>query len=214
MSLIDFPNVPIAPGVPDVRRSITGIEAIVGTIGLVENLDQLGIIDAIIGPRWGIYDQDGNITIEPDTVVNFAYRGEEKLATHPTEEGNFSTYNKVAMPYDIKMTIACNGQGQTTRQNLLKRLDDLKSSIDLFEIVTPYASYGNVNMISYDYRQQSNKGVNLLMVEMQFQEVRETARSVSPPTQEPAGGLYSSIGTVKAREPARSEGIVTVELIN
>jgi len=205
MPFIDFPNVPIAPGVPDVRRSAIGIAATTGLIGLAEGVDQFGLLDRIIGPRWAVLEKNGNAAIEPDSVVRFSYRGEEKLATHPVESGGFSTYNKVALPYDIQMTIACNGQGQMTRPSIIGRLERLKASTDLFDIVTPDFAYLDVNMTSYDYRRQSSQGVSLLLIEMRFEEIRETARATTPPTQQPSGESNVTLGTVNPRPPLQVE---------
>lgn len=72
MPLIDFPDVPIAPGVPNVRRTVTGIATITGIVGLIENLDQFGLLDRLLGPRWAVYNKQGGLAIEPDSVVRFA----------------------------------------------------------------------------------------------------------------------------------------------
>lgn len=205
MPLIDFPNVPMAPGVPNLRRTLGGIGAITGIIGAVEGLDQLGLIDALLGPQWGLFDKSGQIALRPDSVISFEYRGEEKVATHPVEQGGFSSYNKVAMPYDIRMVIACNGQGEMTRQAIISDLEALKASTDLYDVITPDFTYLDVNLVAYDYRRQSRNGVTLLQIEIQLKEIRTTARTFLPSTAEPSGASPIAVGGVKSRDLTTQE---------
>lgn len=216
MSLIDFPNVPLAPGVPDVRRSAIGIGAVSGVLGAIAGVDYFGLLDGVLGPEWGIYDKDGNMVIVPDSVIAFDYRGEQRISKYPVELGSFSSYNKVALPYDIRVVMSCSGSqgsqlsdltnalsgnGAVTRDAFLTTLELMKESTDLYDFATPDFTYQNVNLVRFDYRRTSNQGVTLLVVDAQFEEVRQTAVAVYSATAQPQGETPVSTGSVQPVEP-------------
>lgn len=204
MPLIEFPNVPIAPGVPNIRRSIIGIGQQTGILSAIEGADVFGLLDGIMGPRWGIYDATGALVIEPDSVVAFDYRGEHMISKYPVEDGSFSSYNKVARPYDIRLLMSCDGKGRMTKEQFLQTLELMRESTDLYDLVTPDFAYENVNLIGIDYRRQSSGGVSLLLVDVRFEEVRVTATAVYS-SKEPAGAKPASGGSVGAAEPATEQ---------
>lgn len=209
MPLINFPSVPIAPGVPDLRRSAIGIVSRVspGLLGAITRYDTFGLLDGLLGPKWGIYDKTGKPILDVDSVVMFDYRGEHHISNYPVEMGSFSSYNKVARPYDIRMAVACTGYGKQKRDRFLQQLDLLQQTTELYDIATPDATYTNVNLTRYDYRRTSREGVTLLLVDLQWQEVRVMTNAVYKETAKPSGMLGKVMGTVKAIE-ARVNGAI------
>ena len=202
MSFIKFPDVPIAPGIPDVRRSAIGIVSRVSPklLGAITRYDMFGLVDGLFGPKWGIYDKQGKPILDVDSVVMFDYRGEHRISEYPVEMGSFSSYNKVAYPYDIRMVVACTGYGKQKRDRFLQQLDLLQQTTELYDIATPDFTYTNVNLTRYDYRRTSREGVTLLLVDLHWQEVRVMANAVYKQTAQPAGMLGKVMGTVKAIE--------------
>lgn len=205
MALIDFPNVPISPGVPTLRRAVSGVAVRTGVLGRLQAFDQFGLLDDLLSRVWGVYTNDFQVALAADSVVSFKYRGEEKIASHPTENGGFASYNKVAMPYDIQMTITCSGNGRQSRDQILSKLEELKASTDTYVIVTPDYSYTGANMITYDYTRTAKNGVSLLQVALYFQEVRQTATSIIAPVAQASGAANVSVGTVKPLDPSKPE---------
>jgi hypothetical protein len=201
MPLIDFPDVPIAPGVPDIRRSVIGIGSVTGILGAVLGADAFGLLDGVMGPQWGLYDKQGGVMIVPDSVVAFEYRGEQRISKYPVEAGSFSSYNKVAMPYDIRVIMACGGQGSMTREAFLTQLEMLKETTEVYDLATPDFTYQNVNLVRFDYRRQSTNGVTLLLADVQFEEVRQTAVATYTTTAQPQGAGVTSIGAVQPGTP-------------
>lgn len=201
MSLIDFPDVPFAPGVPDVRRSAVGIGAVSGVLGAVLGADFFGFLDGVLGTEWGLYDKNGVQIILPDSVIAFDYRGEQRISKYPVELGSFSSYNKVALPYDIRILMTCGGQGAMTRDQFLQQLELLKETTELYDLATPDFTYQNVNLVRFDYRRTSAQGVTLLTVDAQFEEVRQTAVAIYSAAAEPQGQPVTSIGAVQPVTP-------------
>lgn len=189
--------------------------AVLGELGDLAGID-------ILNPRagdWMILSSDGSPAIVPDTVPRFEYRGEARVADYPMEQGAFASYNKVAMPFDIRMVMVCSGlnyaqsaaqaikniAGIGIGQNLMQKpdfldsLDYMLSTTDLFAIVTPDRTYNSLNLEHYDYRRETTNGATMLIVEAWFREIRVTGAatysnggSASPSAASPTG-----LGTVQ-----------------
>lgn len=217
MALIDFPNVPPIPGVPDLRRSTYGVLSQTGIMGKLQGLDVFGLLDGLDARRWLITDVNGKTVIEPDSVIGFEFRGESRLAGYPMEQGAFSTYNKVQMPYAARIRMTCGGNvaiaglGGMSRDAFLTALEYLKASLDLVSIVTPDMTYPRLNLERFDYKREASNGVTLLTVEAMFSEVRETAGVAFSNTAMPSGQDPKSMSCLKPLDPTPAQ-IATADM--
>jgi hypothetical protein len=96
-------------------------------------------------------------------------------------------------------------------------LDDLKNGDKKIELITPFDSYDNLMLESYDYRRDSNTGFNVLFVDLRLVEIREvetqkTTTSVDepPPVTEEAAADGSCVsgsdfGETPTYEPSSYE---------
>jgi len=210
MTLIPFPNVPNVPGVPQLARvagTMAGVVAIVKSYGGFPGQDK----------QWQILDQSGRAALTPDSVISFDYQTESTIATHPVELGQFASYNKVRSPKMIRITMTCSGTANNafaskyiptssmTKQQFLDKLEEMKESTDLYNIVSPDNAYNNFNLVHFDYERKSSKGFSLLTVSATFQEVVTTAVSTYVQTATPSGAAKVSTGRVNpASAPAVS----------
>jgi hypothetical protein len=200
MPLIQYPNVPRAPGVPALARVISGV-AKIGNLALIGAgaLRQLGLIG---DPKvWQILKKDGKPMITPDSVLALEYRGEAKIATYPVEGGTFGSYNKVQTPADLHIVMTCAGKAMT-RDIFLARMEWMRISTELMQIVTPDESYMSMCLTGYDYRRTSTNGVTLLTVNASFTEVMETASTTYTQTAKPSGAATVNNGSTKAEAPS------------
>jgi len=189
MSII-YPVVPIAPGVPPVSRQTQVI--IAGAILMVEDA-VAALISAPV--RWGIF-LDGEIVLEADSAVAVDYRDEWHIPTYPIEKGNFASYNKVKIPYDIRV-ILTKGGSESERSSFLQALKQVAGSLELYDVVTPEIIYTNANIVRYEYRRHAQNGVSLLTPTIILQQVRDTATSAFSRTAEPTGAPQSNNGVVQ-----------------
>jgi hypothetical protein len=213
MPLIPFPDVPNAPGVPQLPAPPIGQSASVVQSPLTSSiltgdtsndLSDLGDSD---GPSWGIVDQSGNPVITPDSVVSFEYRGDAKVCNYPVEQGSFSSYNKIAVPFDIRTVMTCGGNGAMTRDQFITTLEAMKVSTDLYNFVTPDFLYENVNLVHFDYRREARRGVTLLSVEAWFEEIRESAAAIySNPSQTTPS--QANPNSTQGAAPSATSGVV------
>lgn len=222
MPFIDFPNVPNVPGVPDVARS--GVDFDENTLYALASGNPLTILDTLLRPKWEIVDNTDvkRKLLVPDSVLEFTYKNEVRVADFPVQQGQFATYNKVSTPYDIRMKMVCSGNLSTLTPDsihkvtepdgktawragkgfFLDTLETLVNGLTLCAIVTPDTVYKSANLVHYDYHRTSQNGVELLTVDAWFIEVRATVQPVytsanaAPP---------AKLGTVTAVPPSVRE---------
>ena len=207
MSNIPYPDVPNLPGVPPVNRS--GQQAIGAGLAVAAELYQLYKDLKNTPPKypkqkdnfsvWGIlYASNvkvrkltGTYALEPDSFVKFEYKKDNKIPNYPIEQGSFQTYNKVSLPYEIKLVVTKNG----SISPFIVKINELVNSTTLLTIVTPDAVYKTTNLIHFDYRKEARNGAVLLIGELTFQEVR-IAPNPSAPTTSPQGAKTTPLGQV------------------
>lgn len=200
MSLIPYPNVPALPGVPALARS-NNSQFVGAALNIVGQLLPAGLF----GPKWAILSANGIPVIAPDSFVSFEYREDRKIPTYPMEKGGFQSYNKVAMPFDIRMTLTCSGNGKMKKAEFLAKLDEGMDSIKLVSISTPEKVYENCNLIHYDYRKESIHGATLIIAQLYFQQIR-IAQISTPPTTAPSGASKTPLGQLSPVAPTNSFG--------
>lgn len=199
MPLIPYPDVPSVAGVPLLPVPPIGFQfpAAPANVSFLET-DSTAAVDVV--PQWQITDSDGAELLTPDSVIDFEYRNENKISHYPVEEGSFASYNKVATPFDARMTLACNGNGSMTRDAFLGTLKALLDALTLITIVTPDATYQNCNLVHFDYRRESKQGISLIVAQLWFQEVR-TVSAGTTTTAQPDGADAKANGQVSAVDP-------------
>jgi hypothetical protein len=206
MPLIPYPNIPIAPGVPNLPRLPDlnmRVPPVVTDILAVTD-PRLYVTDTV-DTGWAILNADGTLVIEPDSFVALDYRGENRICNYPVEQGSFSAYNKVAMPYDLRLMLSCGGSGAMSRQQFMQQLDFMRNSTDLYDVATPDGLYGSVNLTHVDYRRQARAGVTLIVADCWFEQVRTTAVAAYTNTRQPNGANPVSQGQVIATPPTTDQ---------
>jgi hypothetical protein len=184
--------VPAGGGAPPVVRN--PFETI-QNIQLVQS-DVLGILQLFQPPQWGIFRSDGFPALLPDAVLAVDFRREWRLSDYPVEEGGFETYNKVAMPYDNRLSLACDGT-LTPISIFLSQLDEISASLDLFVVITPQIIYPSVNIIHYDYRRESRRGASIIVADVWLEQVRSTVTTQFSKSKDADGATETNGGTTQ-----------------
>jgi hypothetical protein len=169
--MVGFPNVPFVPGVPPLPR-------VPGFVGVVVDLlvqDALAILGFGFEQEWGLF-LDGAPAVTAESVVSFEFKKSFSISDYPVEEGSFESYNKVQRPFDVRLRFSTGGS-TADRQDLLESVDEICDSLDLFDAVTPEATYENLNPVSYSYRRTASSGLGLLVVDVFCEQVRVSASS-------------------------------------
>lgn len=198
--------------------------------GLGVNLLSIG------APRYAVVSADtAALMLNPDTVLELEYRHEYRISDYPVEQGAFSSYNKVAVPYDLRVKMSWGGQnfvqdieqvidellntalgtgfGQPQgRGDALAAIETMLGSLDLYDVVTPDYTYTDCNLVHMDYRKTAKEGAVRLVVDLFFREIRETVSAIysngSLPnvfSNSPSAANPVSLGTVTGSAPTVAE---------
>lgn len=150
---VTFPNVPNAPGVPQVARAfLPNPTSIAVTLGGAVLTALFGLISS--QSQWGILDSTGAFVLEADSILEFEHHPKWDIPDFPvqgtgTSPTSFASYNKVQLPFDIRVRMS-KGSTLTDRQQFLKALDAAANSIALYTILTPEFTYQNADILNYD----------------------------------------------------------------
>jgi hypothetical protein len=137
-----------------------------------------------------------------DSVIKVDYRHEMKIADFPIERGAFASYNKVQVPFDIRISFAI-GSGTMQRTEFLAQLERAVASLDMYVVVTPEAIYPQANLTHMEYSRESRRGLNLLVVDVWVQEVRISAGATftdNTSGKSPTGAASTNVGSVQPKE--------------
>lgn len=197
MPLIPYPNIPNLPGVPPIPR----LPYPISIFGVAKPKP---MPKQITGVQWGFVGATGESIITPDSFVDFEYREERKIPNYPIEGGSFQSYNKVAMPFDCRVTISCNGKGAMTKENFLSTIEKLMNSLTLISVITPNFTYENCNLVHVDYRREAKQGVSLIIAQLWFQQVRVVQVAV-PVTTAPSASSPQNNGQVSPVNPTKKQ---------
>ena len=215
---------PHFPGVPPLLNRVGSVLSDISLL-VADALIVLGLFNRVV---WGIFDQNGKPVIVGTNTKSFEFDNEFRISDYPVEQGGFASYNKVATPFDIKLSFTKQGNlGERT--NFLLALDSAIKSLYQFVVVTPEVLYTRVNVVRYNLRRTQKNGATLLTVDVWCREVRQapdnvfsnsvdavnqgtvtpttdvtTSVAVGNPTlvQQPSGASPINNGTVQAQVPA------------
>jgi hypothetical protein len=135
---------------------------------------------------------DMGTSIAFKTMLEMGVEEGSKIPTEPIEKGSFASYNRVIEPNSANCRLALEGDASEI-QSVLQTLSDMKTGNQRVTFTTPFDSYDNLMLESFDYRRDGNSGFNVLIVDLKLKEIREvesakTTSSVSEP-ETPAGDV-------------------------
>lgn len=211
MARYPFPNVPQAPGVPQVRRSPAFPNSVPPVIGAGLALGRL-VLALTREAGWGIYlDTTAEEAAElrrdnaqrlaeglppldaiqqtstppvlvPDSFLNFGQRQEWSVTTAPTEQGGFAAYNKVNNPQEVQVRLTKGGSVRE-RHDFLEKLEAIAKTLKLYKIVTPEKTYFGCNISRYEVMRKGAAGAFFLTeVDVFFTEIRTVSSQYTTTT--------------------------------
>jgi hypothetical protein len=185
-----FPNVPIAAGIPAVARNLNATAAsgiAIATVSAIANF--------MLPVKWGIFlkSTDKKSFTEIDSVISIEYRNASQSSNYPQENGAFVSYNKVATPYNIRIRVT-RGGSENQRTKFISDMEAAKKSTNLYTIVLPEVRYANANIEEFSYRREQSNGANLVIAELDIIEVRELPSANGDNPKQPEAKKRFSIG--------------------
>lgn len=188
-----YPNVPIAPGVPPLLRDPSAPP--IPPVAPV-NSNGVGSLGSSATPTWGIFLRNGKEVLKADTVVALDFKQDYAVADFPVEQGGFQSYDKVTLPFGVRVRFS-RGGSEKDRQAFLATVATIAASLTLYDVVTPEVTYYDCNIAHYDYRRTAREGVGLLIVDLWLVQIRVTGTAAFSNTKSPAGASPVSGGTVQ-----------------
>lgn len=161
-----------------------GVPPLLGGINIA--LPQLLTADTFTGygspqqSQWGVY-LNGAPALVFDSFVSVDYRRGWALSDYPVERGGFQTYDKVQLPFDIRVKFA-TGSSLANREAMIAAMEQVSKSLLLYSVVTPEQVFPSVNVQHIDYHRTATNGQGLIVVEMWLLEVRVTITNGSDNT--------------------------------
>ena len=122
--------------------------------------------------QWTLLDDAGEKAFDFDSFSNLNLKSESKVIQAPVESGGFVMYNKTNTPLEIKCTLIKKGSPEDL-QVYVDALLEYADNTDLLSIVTPDREYRNMNLNSVSFSRSAEGGVNLIMAECAFTEIRQ-----------------------------------------
>lgn len=202
-----MPNIPNVPGVPALSSYSPN-----GAILLAA--DAVSIIDALIGPQWGIFVSGSapNLISNPfgnqifglslngqafpyNSIVDVDFKQDWPISDYQVEDGGFQSYDKVQLPFDVKVRVASGGN-PFARQALLTSVLAAANTLNLYDIVTPEQTYTGCCITHVDFKRAAHNGVGVILMDIWFLQVRITSTSTYSNTQSPTVASVQNTGNV------------------
>lgn len=202
---VQFPNVPIAPGVPAVARSLLN-QIDNGPTELLPRSN--AAVQAAMAAQWGLYTQDGDLAAPVDNVVGVEISLDSRISDYPVEKGGFASYNKVIVPNEVRLVLSRGGSVED-RQDFLWAVQDAYRSINLYNVIIPEYVYLDMNVTGVRTIRNADRGMGLLVLEVMLRKVRQTAKLAFTNTKDAASAGQTKDGPVQTTtspENAQFEG--------
>lgn len=188
------------PGLPALAAGI-----VVDVVQLVI-ADLLSINGAQAGPQWGLF-KDGLPVVTADNVLSFDFRQDFRISDYPVEQGAFESYNKVQMPFDVRLQFSTGGS-VGKRQAMIDSVDSIIGSLELFDAVTPEKVFTSLNPVHQSIRRTSRAGAGMVVIDLYCREIRVTA------TQQFTNNQQTTTGSSTTGNTSTSISIIPGSQIN
>lgn len=154
--------------------------------------------------QWGLFDKDGGPAVVGTNVVGVDYSSEYRIADYPVEGSVFQSFNKVQVPFDLRMTFTKGGT-LAERTAFLNDAEKALASLDFFTALTPEWVYDPVNVVHVGYARTVKNGATLLTVDVGMRRVRNTAQTKFSNTQSDNGAADVNGGSVQTSTPTTGQ---------
>lgn len=195
----------MANGIPQLLNQISNLTS---EISLVTS--DFTLLFSPLSFAWGIYLAGTNTpVIVPTSFVSFDYDKEYNISNYPVEQGSFSSYNKVTMPYYVNVRM-CAAESAANRSDFLNTLDQIANSTDLYDVITPEKIYLNASITKYDYSRSASGGAGMIIADIKLIEIRTTASTTFNHTSQASDAPSTNTGQLntKPADPNTTANIV------
>ncbi len=191
----------------------------------------LSIIGSFLHPQYVIRNSTtGAVALEFSGMASIQPSGRAQIVNAPVEGGKYQSINKVKEPSMVRCEIIVTGltgyTGEipnifdltfTSQSDVLRTIKQMLSTANTYDIETPKETLVSYDLIDHSYEVNSQRGVTMLTIYLDFQEVMQQmevvlsgAQSKNKPTNDEIS--QSSTGTGSATKDAGSSPSTLDEL--
>lgn len=188
------------------------------------------ILSTVLRPSYSIRNSDGTTALEVSGVAMLQPSKSATITTSPVEGGKYQAINKVEEPGRIRADVILNGltgfSGDipnlfdftlTSQSEVLEAIKNMVSVAGTYTIDTPKATYESYDLVGYNYAVTSSRGVSMLTVSIEFQEIMQkmSVTLSSPQSKDkPTSNAKANGTTGVASAAAKEAGPVQTSLDN
>lgn len=197
MSMLGMPNIPDFKGLVS-----SGSDALIGLGGAA-------IVNAVFGKVWGLVNEFGVPVVLADNVLGLSYQSGSTIVNAPIEGGSFASYNKIASPAQAVVQMSKGSGGVLQRGAFLTQLQALEGSTLSFFVISPEFVHRNMQIVGVDYARSASEGMQLIVVNVQLEEVREVKVDYSyQEVKAPSDAKSSDGGNVQPKDASENTSIL------
>lgn len=149
------------------------------------------------------------------SMIDFQYAQDWPISNYPQEQGAFQSYDKVTLPYDVRIKLASGGTASARNAFLTTifaiangspgALQLLPPNVSqqpqaLFDIMTPDYVYSSCSCTHIDFSRAARNGVTLIVVDMWFQQIAVTSVASFQNTQQPGNAGQFATGNQQPQQ--------------
>jgi len=142
----------------------------------------------------------GGIQPAVASTVEFEFAQDWPISNYPQEQGAFQSYNKVTLPFDVKLRLA-GGGSLGSAQAFLTTCLAVANSFSLFDIVTPELTFTSCSVAHVSYQRKADRGATLIVVDLWFQQINVASSTTFQNTQQPGNASATSLSNVQPQTP-------------
>lgn len=147
----------------------------------------LSIIDSALHPQYVIrYNSTNYVALEFSGMASIQPSGRAQITNAPIENGQYQSINKVKEPSRVRCSIIINGltgfNGSipnifdltlTSQSEALRTIQVMLKTTVVYDIETPKETLESYDLVGHDYEVNSQHGVSMLTVYLEFQEIMQ-----------------------------------------
>lgn len=155
----------------------------------------LSIINSVLHPSYGILDSSGEKILDVD-FASITPRKYSNVTTAPVEGGKYQSIQKVESPGTIQCSVLISGLtgfsgnvpdifslSLTSQSDVLTKIKTMLSTAAVYDIETPKEILSSYDLTGKSYTVNSQSGVSLLTITLEFTEIIQQAGVVLSGTQ-------------------------------
>lgn len=179
----------------------------------------LSIINSVLGSSYVIrYNDTSDVALEFSGMASIQPGGRASITNAPVEAGKYQSINKVREPRRVRCAIVITGltgySGSipdifsftlTSQSDALRTIQVMLRTTRVYDIETPKETLESFDLVDYSYDVDSQHGITMLTVYLEFQEVIQQMEVIlsgpqsedKPTTDAKSNGITGVGGVVK-----------------